>query len=201
MQKKTIKERYSQLKPIMKYLYFQKLEECHGNNQELELFMTHLEKAGSLVEFALDTQRFTKPHEMYHYMRTSYKPAPQVVQLAYAAFQITEEMAARCCHFYKKKGQLADLKLVSLTRVPGKEKMKPWIKLFEREDLRTVDTQSAFKEWMSTTNSGKAYAQKREFYLYAISNLAKEMSLPSRVVISKKWFPLKHLQKKENQRG
>ena len=201
MTEKTIKERYSQLKPIMKYLYFQKSEECHGDNQELERFMTHLEKAGRLVDFTLNSRWFPKPHDMYHHLRTVYKPNPHSVQLAYEAFQITEEMAARCCYFYKKKGQLADLKLVSLTRIPGKEKMKPWIKLFEREDLRTIDTQTPFREWMTTTESGKTYAQKRNFYLYAISNLAKDLNLPKKVLITKKWFPTKHLKKQENQRG
>lgn len=200
MSQKTLKERHSQLKPIMKYLYFQKLDECHAKADLLDKFMTDLEKAGKLVDFMLDTRRFSKPHEMYHHLRTIYKPAEKVVHLTYAAFHIAEEMAARCCYLYKKKGKLSDLKLVSLTQVPGKEKMKPWIKLFEREDLREIDTKTAHKEWMTTTDSGKKYAQKREFYIYAISNLMRDTNLNSRIVIKKKLFPNTSTPPKEQQR-
>ena len=40
MSQKTLKERHSQLKPIMKYLYFQKLDECHAKADLLDKFMT-----------------------------------------------------------------------------------------------------------------------------------------------------------------
>ena len=109
MTKKTLKERHSQLKPIMKYLYFQKLDECHGKADLLDIFMTNLEKAGKLVESLLDIRAFSKPHDMYHYISKIRKPSPEVIQLAYSAFQITEEMTARCCYFYKKKGKLAGI--------------------------------------------------------------------------------------------
>ena len=138
---------------------------------------------------------------MYHHLKNVYKPSPEVVHLAHAAFQITEEMAARCCYFYKKKGKLADLVMVSLTRVPGKERMEPWIRLFEREDLRTIDTRTAFQEWMTTTNSGKVFAHTRQFHTYALKALMEDAHINPKVIISKKQFPNILVQKSENQRA
>lgn len=203
----TFKQKYTKLKPIMKYLYFQSLGErhgdknkCQGSKKELDMFLLHLKKAGQLVEFVLEKDFFSKPHDMYHHIRTVFQPEPQVVRLAYEAFKITEEMEARCCYFYKKKGELANLKMASLTRIPNEEIMKPWIKLFEREDLRTVDTKSAYNEWIKTTESGKAYAHKKMFYDYTLSHLMEDAGMPPKVVIKRMWFPKKTIQKKEKQR-
>ena len=102
MGKPTFKQTYTKLKPIMKYVYFQNLGECHGDKnkcpgtkKELDTFITNLEKAGRFIEKLLDIRSFSKPHDMYHHMRSIYQPTSQVVRLAYEAFKIAEEMESR----------------------------------------------------------------------------------------------------------
>ena len=74
--------------------------------------------------------------------------------------------------------------------------------IFPFRTAATAKEQTArYNEWTKTTESGKEYAFKKSFYDYTISRLMEDAGMPPKVVIKRKWFPKRPIQKSENQRS
>lgn len=179
---------YTQLCPMMRYLYFQKSAARNRQDGTVRPLLQDLKQGWNLARFML-TYSFPSPISAHQHLKKRYCPTRGAVEMAADALQVGDEMIARSCYLYDQKNRLKEVSFSHPLFVPGRVKMEPWIRLLERPDLRRADCKASYMKWAQQTESGRRYETRRQVYVYALNCLKHEMGISPVMVCNRKWYP------------